>query len=319
MTPAAKPVSSVAVIVAFATVYIVWGSTYFFIRIAVHEIPPFLLGAIRFMASGLMMLAWCLVRKEDVFNRKTVLHASVSGFLMLFIGNGIVIWVEQHLPSALVAILVSAAPLWFVLLDKPKWRENFSSRNTIFGLLIGFAGVILLFYEKITAAIHGDAVQAGAGALALLMLGSATWAGGSLYSKYHQGDSSTTVTSAWQMLAAGIAFMPGSVIGKELGSFNAAAVPADAWLATAYLVVFGSIAGFSAYVWLLKVRSATQVSTYGYVNPVVAVILGVVFAGESITVIQVLGLAIILGSVLLINLSKYRGTKKAAKTQLSNG
>jgi drug/metabolite transporter (DMT)-like permease len=132
------------------------------------------------------------------------------------------------------------------------------------------------------------------------------WAGGSLYSKYKSNNSSASVTSAWQMLAAGIAFIPGSLLLGEPQHMQWQNIPADAWLALLYLVFFGSIAGFSAYVWLLKVRPATQVSTHAYVNPVVAVILGVLFASEVISFVQIAGLIIILASVLMINLVKYR-------------
>ncbi len=305
MNSSPKSASTLLVVIAFATIYLVWGSTYFFIRIAVHDIPPFLLGAIRFMISGLLLLGWCLLRGEKVFHWESVKHAIVGGLLMLFIGNGVVIWVEQELPSALVAILVSAAPLWFVIIDWREWKRNFSTASTIAGIVIGFGGVILLFYEKLSGAFH----DGGIFPLFLLMIGSIAWTSGSLYSKYHSGISSTAVTSTWQMLGAGIGFIPFIFTSGELDRVDLHAIPLHSWLATLYLIIFGSIAAFSAYVWLLKVRPATQVSTYGYVNPVVAVILGIWFAGESVTGIQLLGLAIILGSVLLINLARYRSAK----------
>lgn len=137
-----------------------------------------------------------------------------------------------------------------------------------------------------------------------------SWAGGSLFSKYYSADSSAMVNTTWQMLAAAIAFSIGSLTTGEQINFEL--VSTEAWWALIYLVVFGSIAGFSAYVWLLKVRSATQVSTYAYVNPVVAVLLGVFFAGEDISALQIVGLAVILISVMLINLAKYRKEKSIA-------
>jgi drug/metabolite transporter (DMT)-like permease len=237
--------------------------------------------------------------------------AIVTGLLLLFIGNGIVIWVEQFLPSAMVAIMVSSSPLWFILLDKPKWSENLGNKSTLFGLLFGFAGVVLLFSEKILGTISSLNSSRDLFAMGLVVLGSMAWAGGSLYSKYFSVSESATVNSTWQMLAAGIAFIPGSLATNELSNLDLAAVPSDVWLATAYLIVFGSIAGFSAYVWLLKVQPATKVSTYAYVNPVVAVLLGIFFAGESISVLQIAGLSIILGSVLMINIHKYRKSAKS--------
>ena len=151
-------------------------------------------------------------------------------------------------------------------------------------------------------------------AMVLVVIGSMAWAGGSLYSKYNSVSNSATVNSTWQMLAAGVAFIPGAFFSGEFASVELSTIPVNAWLATGYLIIFGSIAAFSAYVWLLKVQPATKVSTYAYVNPVVAVLLGVFFAHESITPLQISGLIVILGSVLLINLHKYRKPKQIAAT-----
>lgn len=302
------------VVLAFATVYIVWGSTYFFIQRALEGFPPFFLGAFRFIIAGLMMLGWSLLQGEKVFSWKVMKPAIVTGLLLLFVGNGVIIWVEQFLPSAMVAIMVSSAPLWFVLLDKPKWSENLSNKSTILGLVIGFTGVILLFYEKIMATMSSLNSSRDLFAMVLVVFSSMAWAGGSLYSKYNSVSNSATVNSTWQMLAAGIAFIPGTWLSGEWASIDISAIPTNAWLATIYLILIGSIAGFSAYVWLLKVQPATKVSTYAYVNPVVAVLLGIFFAHESITPLQISGLIVILGSVLLINLHKYRKPKQVTAT-----
>src|SRR5688572_24022250 len=185
MNPSNTPaVSPLKVLTAFAIVYIVWGSTYFFIQKAITGFPPFLLGAIRFLIAGMLMLAWSKLQKEKIFIKEDVQRAAISGFLMLFIGNGAVIWVEQYLPSAMVAIMVSSAPLWFVILDKPKWSINFRSKSTITGLIIGFAGVILLFYQNIRNAFSEGNRPGELSGLAILIIGSMAWAGGSLYSKY---------------------------------------------------------------------------------------------------------------------------------------
>lgn len=299
-----KKASPFMVILAFATVYIVWGSTYFFIQKAVQGFPPFLLGAIRFLIAGLLLLGWSALRGEEIFVKENVKHAAVGGVLMLFIGNGAVIWVEQYMPSAMVAILISSSPIWFVLLDKPKWRENFTSKAIITGLIVGFIGVVLLFGEKISQAFADGTSQIQLAGMAIIVIGTMGWAGGSLYSKYKSSSGSATVNTAWQMLLAGIAFLPGSFLRGELNGMQWQNIPTGAWLSLTYLIVFGSIAGFSAYVWLLQVRPATQVSTYAYVNPVVAVLLGVFLANENISLLQVIGLVIILGSVLIINLAK---------------
>jgi drug/metabolite transporter (DMT)-like permease len=150
----------------------------------------------------------------------------------------------------------------------------------------------------------------------LLLVGTLGWASGSLYSKHNNTKGSVSVNTAWQMLAAGIVFIPSSFFHHEVQTLNWNAIPAHSWYALLYLIVFGSIAAFSAYVWLLQIRPATQVGTYAYVNPVIAVILGVLFAHEAVTLLQVGGLVIILGSVLLINLSKYRKERLVKEGQL---
>ncbi|MEJ7588879.1 MAG: EamA family transporter, partial [Ferruginibacter sp.] len=286
--------SPLMVVLAFATVYIVWGSTYFFIQKAIGGFPPFLLGALRFLIAGTIMLGWTIAKGEQVFVKKEFLPAAISGVLMLFIGSGAVIWVEQYMPSGMVAIMVSSAPLWFILLDKPKWGENFRNKTTIGGLILGFAGILLLFGENISDAFSTKGSTQELGGVIILIIGSIAWAGGSLYSKYKSSGGAVSVSIAWQMLAAGIAFVPGSFLRGEIQHLDWQAIPAEAWLSVMYLVFFGSIAGFSAYVWLLQVRSATQVSTYAYVNPVVAVLLGVFFANEHISLFQIFGLLTIL-------------------------
>lgn len=310
-----KTASSLKVIVAFATVYIVWGSTYFFIQKAITGFPPFLLGAMRFLIAGILMLVWTLLKGENVFVIKHIKHAAVSGILMLTVGTGAVIWVEQYLPSAMVAIMVSSGPIWFILLDKPMWAINFKSKATIAGLILGFAGVILLFSQQILDVFSTSGNPRELEGIFILIIGSMAWAGGSLYSKYKSTGGSVLVNSGWQILAAGIAFIPGSLLRGEMNHLNWSAISTSAWLSVAYLIFFGSIAAFSAYVWLLQVRPAMQVSTHAYVNPVVAVLLGVFFANEHISLLQILGLITILGSVSIINLVKYRMSRIAVQKE----
>jgi len=309
-TVSKTPPSTLMVIMAFAVVYIVWGSTYFFIRIAIEDFPPFIMAAFRFVVAGILMFLWCLYKKEQLFNWQDIKPAIVSGLLMLVVGNGAVVWSEQYLASSLVAILVSAGPIWFVMLDKKNWGVNLKSRNIILGLLVGFIGVIVLFSENVTQALSGTGSNLQIIATGLLVIGSISWAGGSLYSKYKSTGNSNSVNTAWQMLSAGVLFSIFSVISGETKTFDVTAVSTNSWLGLIYLIIMGSLIGYSAYVWLLSVRSATSVSTHAYVNPIVAVLLGVLFVGETLSLVQFGGLAIILFSVLLINLNKYRKSKK---------
>ena len=180
-----KQSSTLMVVIAFATVYLVWGSTYFFIQKAVYDIPPFIMGAMRFFIAGILLMGWCIYKREKLFNLRQFKVAAITGVLLLFVGNGAVMWAEQSIASSLAAVLVSAAPLWFVLLDTPKWKENFSSRPTIIGLIVGFAGVILLFSERVSMALSSPGNTVQVAGLVVLVIGSMCWAGGSLYSKYN--------------------------------------------------------------------------------------------------------------------------------------
>lgn len=306
----AKHTSPLLVLLSFATVYIVWGSTYFFILLALKGFPPMLLGAFRFLVAGAIMLLWSLIKGEKIWIPKDISRSAVVGTLMLFGGTGVVIWVEQVLPSALVAILVSAAPFWFILLDKPMWKISFRNKSTIAGLIIGFMGIILLFWEKINDFFFGISSHAEIGSMLLILFGSLCWTAGSIFSKYKSTSGANIVNVGWQMFIAGISFAVGSILSGESKHFVWSSISVEAWLSMWYLIFFGSIAAYTAYIWLLQVRPSAQVSTYAYVNPVVAVLLGVFFAAEIISLLQIFGLIIILASVLLINLAKYRLSKR---------
>ncbi len=309
-TPANKPASALMVVIAFATVYIVWGSTYFFIRMAIQHIPALLMACMRFSTAGLLMLIWCAIKGEKLFVWKDIKPAIITGLILLFIGNGAVVWVEQYLSSSFVAVLAAATPIWFVVLDKTNWRINFKSKATIIGLLMGFAGVVLLLSENVKNSTATPTNHMQTISLFVCLIGSIAWASGSLYSKYYSSGPSSSVNTGWQMFAGGIAFIPLSFISGEWTNFHWQQVTTNSWLALFYLITMGSLAGYSAYIWLLQVRPATQVSTNAYVNPVVAVLLGVFLANEKMTPLQFAGLAIILISVLLVNLAKYRKEKQ---------
>ncbi|HEV3411846.1 MAG TPA: EamA family transporter [Puia sp.] len=314
--------SAMKVAAAFATVYLVWGSTYFFIRLSVEHIPPMLVGAFRYVISGLLMLLWCVFTGERVFSRRVIRPAVVSGLLLLLGGNGLLIWAEQYVPSSVAAILLSSGPIWFVVLDRGKWRENFRSKATIAGLIVGTIGVLLLFGERLVSEageLGGQGRNNEMVALAVLVLASISWAAGSLYSKYKSAGNSNAVNAGWQMMAAGLGFVVCSILAGEWGHFRPQAVPALSWISIVYLVIMGSLVGYSAYTWLLQVRPAAQVSTHAYVNPVVAVLLGVIFIGERLSWLQLLGLMVILCSVLLINLAKYRQTAGQRAYKLKTG
>ncbi len=293
------------VILAFAIIYIAWGSTYFFIQAAERGFPPFVLGAFRFFASGFLLLAWCAIKKYPLFNRVQLKASFIVGNLLLFIGNGAIIWAETTLPSSFVAVLVSAAPVYIVLFDGRNRKANFGNKYILTGIITGFAGVILLFGEKIFTKIPVANETLNIFFLLLIVAGSISWSLGSLYSKYN-ATGNTMVGAAWQMIFAAASFIVMALFAGETSHFHFREVELRAWLSVIYLVTMGSLAGYTAYIWLLQVRSATQVSTNAYVNPVVAVLLGVLFGGEYINLLQIIALFIILSSVFIINFDKYK-------------
>jgi drug/metabolite transporter (DMT)-like permease len=204
----------------------VWGSTYYFILVALKGFPPFLLGALRFIIAGALMLGWCLIRKEKIFVKQDIKRSAISGFFLLFMGTGAVIWVEQFLESAYVAILISAAPIWFVLLDKRMWKENISNKKIMAGLVIGFAGIILLFGEKAKTIFYTSSNVVELSSLLILLVGMLSWCWGSLYSKHNPVSGSAVVNIGLQMFAAGIIFLSGCFLRGEFQQVQWHAIPA---------------------------------------------------------------------------------------------
>jgi drug/metabolite transporter (DMT)-like permease len=291
--------SKALIIAAFAALYIIWGSTYLGIKYTIETIPPFFMAGIRFLIAGSLLLVWCFIKKEPTPSAKSIGIISLAGILMLFIGNAAVVWSEQYLPSGLVAIIVATVPLWFVLLDKRQWRFHFSNKLILAGLLIGFAGVMMLFSGNGSLGVTGSKMK-------IISVGS-------LYAKYKKTDGSVIVKVAIQMLAAGVAGIISGFIAGEQKEFQLAQVSLVSILALIYLITIGSMVAYLAYIWLLGIRPPSLVGTYAYVNPVVAVFLGWLLAGEIITTQQVIALSIILAGVILVNFSKGKQPQKLSK------
>jgi drug/metabolite transporter (DMT)-like permease len=303
LTAAHKEPSKGLVIAAFAAVYIIWGSTYVGIALAIKTVPPFLMAGLRFFAAGFILYSWCIIKGERTPAIISVLKNSLAGILMLFCGTTALIWSEQYLPSGLAAVIVASVPFWFVLLDKKHWKENFADKFIIIGLLIGFTGILLLFNGKGAIDLHSKVQLL---AFIVLFIGSMLWSAGSLYSKYTTTNGSTSIKASIQMMAAGIVGFIASFIGGEEHEFYWNQVSMSSLKAILFLVFFGSLIGYIAYIWLLDVRPAAVVGTYAYVNPVVAMFLGWLLDKEAISLIQVIALIVILSGVLLVNFSKYK-------------
>jgi drug/metabolite transporter (DMT)-like permease len=290
------------VFAAFAAVYLIWGSTYLGILLAIKTIPPFLMAGSRFFIAGLLLLVWALLKGEQIPDKSSLWKISLSGILMLSIGNASLAWVEQYLPSGLAAIIVAMVPLWFVLLDKRQWKFYFSNKQIIIGLIIGFAGVIVLFSGKSAASLFADKMKLIS--LIALLIACISWTAGSLYSKYQKIQGSTLMKVAIQMIAASLIIFIAGFIFNEQKNFSIANVSGESVAALIYLIIMGSLVAYMAYIWLLSIRPASLVGTYAYVNPVVAVFLGWLIANESISVQKIIGLLIIIAGLVIVNISK---------------
>jgi drug/metabolite transporter (DMT)-like permease len=292
------------IILAFAALYIIWGSTYTAILFAIEHIPPLIMAGTRFAIAGLILFVYFRVKGQPTPPPKSLAKISFGGILMLFVGTGAVAWVEQYISSGLAAIIVASTPLWFVILDKRQWKYNFSNKWILIGLVVGFIGVLTLFSDKKTIDF-GDRMQIIS--FFLLIVGTISWAAGSLYSKYQKVEATTGMKAAIQMLSAGICAIIVGLLMGEGKDLVWSEINSSSLFGLAYLIVFGSLVGFMAYVWLLSVRPASLVGTYAYVNPVVAMFLGWWMADEIISHQQIIALGIILAGVILVTLSN---TKK---------
>jgi drug/metabolite transporter (DMT)-like permease len=290
------------VIAAFAAIYLIWGSTYIAILVAIRDIPPMLMAAIRFIIAGLLLFAYARIRGQLIPGIKSISKISFSGFLMLFLGTGAVVWAEQYISSGMAAIIVATLPLWFVLLDRRQWKFNFSNKWIITGLLVGFAGILTLFADKRSFDFSGSKMKLVS--ILILMIGTISWAAGSLYSKYKPVNGPSVMKASIQMFIAGLLFLIVSLITGEHHHVNWSGISLQSVLALVYLIIIGSLVGYMSYIWLLDVRPPALVGTYAYVNPVVAVFLGWLIASEPVVSRQVIALGVILAGVILVTLAK---------------
>jgi drug/metabolite transporter (DMT)-like permease len=295
--------SRLALVSAFAIIYVVWGSTYLAILFAIDTLPPFLMASMRFLIAGAVLYAWSRTRGGAAAPNRTQWRATAFvGVLLLLGGNGLVVWSEQRIPSGMAALLVGTVPCFMVLLDWLRANGQRPTRLVVAGLALGLLGLIWL--------VGPDSVMGGGRAdllgAAALVLASFSWAFGSIWSRHAPMPASPFLSTAMQMLAAGVALLGVSLLLGEPWSFDVFAVSLRSWLGFLYLVVFGSLVAFSAYVWLLRASTPERVSTYAYVNPVVAVLLGAAFAGEELTVRMAVAAVVIVSGVALITLAPRR-------------
>jgi drug/metabolite transporter (DMT)-like permease len=296
------------IILAFAALYVIWGSTYLAIRVAIETLPPFLMAGVRFLTAGAVLYGWSLLRAPDRPTRRQWRVAYIIGAFLFLGGNGSLVWSEQLIPSGVAALLVAIVPVWMVLLNWLWRRAERPHARTIAGLALGFVGIGLLVGRDSLGAVDG---VHPVGAL-VLMLGSVSWATGSIYLKGAPQPAPPLLATGMQMLAGGALLVVAGVFTGEVGRLDPGAISLRSVLGFAYLIVFGAIVGFTAYSWLLRVVHPARVATYAYVNPIVAVILGSVVAGEPFTPRMALAALVIIGGVLLVTLDQHTTARRAA-------
>jgi drug/metabolite transporter (DMT)-like permease len=286
------------VVFCFISIYLIWGSTYLAIRYAVETIPPLYTAGIRHFTAGAILLAWCLAKRLRPTWPQIRASIIVGAFFFLG-GHGSLHWAEQKVPSGLAALLIASEPILVFLLSSAvakKWRFN---ATLLAGIFLGVAGVALL--------MSGSALTAGPGvflgSLAILF-GALSWSVGIVYSRRSHLSGHPLLLSALSLLAGSIQLLLAGTLAREYRGFTVASVSTRSWLSLVYLIVFGSVVAFTAYNWLLEHYPPTLVATHTYVNPIVAVLLGWLFAGEAVTPSVLLSTGMVIGAVMLVD----RGT-----------
>lgn len=294
-------------ILAFAAVYLIWGSTYLAIRFSIQSFPPFLMSGVRYFVAGSIMYLIARFTGASAPQKVHWRSAAIIGALLLLMGNGFIAWAEEKVPSGMAALMVATVPLWFVVLY---WIFFNGPRPTIrimTGLLLGLAGIIVLIGPDQLSG-HG---QIPAIRIAAVVTATIAWTFGSLYAKGAKLPSSPVLVTGMQMFCGGVFMIAAGTVKGEWMQFHAAQVSTASMIGLIYLIIFGSMIGFSAYSWLVRVAPPSKVSTYAYVNPVIAVFLGWALGGEKLQWYALVGAAAIVVSVIVITSAPKNNKKQA--------
>ncbi len=294
-------VSKLRLILGFAAIYLIWGSTYLAIRFTIETIPPLLSAGVRFLLGGALLYMICYFKGNAWVNRKEMGGAAIVGVLMVVGGTGLVTWAEQFVPSGLAALMIAAVPFWLVLLEWVRPSGTRPSGLTILGLVVGFSGIVILMGPMEFGSYEGlDIVGSVA-----LVFATMFWAAGSIMSRHIALPSYKLLGVSYQMLAGGLVLVILSGIMGEWSVVNVAAFSLKSLLGLLYLITFGSLA-FVCYLWLLKVSTPARAGTYAFVNPIVAVFLGWLLADEQLTTQALVAAAVIISAVVLITKTRQR-------------
>ena len=283
-------------VAAFTALYLIWGSTYLAIRLALETLPPLTMAGARFVVAGVILYGWARLRGAASLSRRHWPPALAIGVLMLLLGNRDVVWAEQTLSSGIAALLIATEALFLVLLDRVRPGGTRPPWTVTAGLILRFSGTSLLFSPW---SATDTAAFDWLGAISVL-LASVAWAAGSLYALRAEQPDSPFLSTGMQMLCGGMCLLVVGILTGEWKTIDLANASVRSWLAVLYLLVFGSLIAFTAYVWLLRATTPARASTYAYVNPVVAVFLGWLLAGEAVTTRMLLAMGVIIAAVVLI-------------------
>jgi len=288
--------SRAQIIAAFASIYLIWGSTYLAIRYAVETIPPFIMGGIRFVVSGALLYMWARSRGAPRPARLHWRNAIIAGGFLLLGGNGAVVWAEQFVPSGLTALLVSILPFWLVIIEWVRPPRRRPSGTVLIGIVLGFIGIVVLVGPSDVGG-HGNVSPIGA---LVLILGSLSWAIGSFWSRDAELPESGLLTTGIEMLGGGALLLIVGAATGELSHIDIHRISNASAVGLVYLIIFGSLLGFTSYIWLLDKVSPARLGTYAYVNPIIAVLLGWAIAGERLSIRTAVAAAIVICAVALI-------------------
>ena len=296
------------ILLAFAALYTIWGSTYWAIQVAGTSVPPLLMAGARFLVAGLLLLAWCrlsgTLRPGDL-SRRNWTAAGVVALGLMLIGNGGVALAVQRIPTGISAVIVALTPMWLVLFDWNQRRDRRPSNAVFIGIAFGIAGIATL-----KLAGNGTTDRLDLLGVAINIVATLGWAFGSIWGRTAPRPVSPVTACALQMTAGGIILLAVSPTFESWGSIDVTRLPAAFWWSWSYLIVFGSLCGFTAYIWLLQNVSAAKVGTYAYVNPIIALAIGVMLNGEQFTPTQAAACALILAGVIVITLFRSQSASR---------
>jgi drug/metabolite transporter (DMT)-like permease len=302
---------------ALIAVYIVWGSTYLAIRFAIETIPPFLSAGIRFLVAGVILFTWRRLSGDPAPKKVEWRSASIVGILLLLGGNGGLVWAEQHISSGIASVFIATTPLWMVLIDSLRPGGRRANWLTWVGVLVGLLGIFLLANPWQTHTASSPPLDPIG--IVVLMIAAFSWSIGSLYSRNATLPDSPLLGTGMEMLVGSAGLFAFATLVGEWKQFDLAAISLRSVSGLTYLIIFGSGIGFVAYTWLLRNAPTSIVSTYAYVNPVVAILLGSIIANEPLEQIEIISAAIIIAGVILITTSKSITQRKPSPVPLTPG